>query len=335
MLHHCWISLLLIAGCVAIDDGASPVPTAAAAEASAGSVAALVAAAPMHQVLWIGAHPDDEFSVAPLFAELCHQAGVGCHLLVLTDGGKGNCLLGPGACGSSDRGGAGTGTVGAFRIAELARSAIYLNALLRATAFEDTGSSTVLGTMQNWDQTITHVPNDASFTQVQQLVAQTILDTRADIIITFDPRHGLYCHPDHRAAAVLAILAAKQVGFDLNRLLMTEGTPLYNDLGGRLTQRPWVPSDPSVVAYDASAAGTWGAVGAVMTAHRSQFLPAAVSAVDAAPAATQKVFLAAAGRALVDGQFPATPYDAICASEAVWDGRGVCVNALGQLGPCW
>ena len=48
-------------------------------------------------VLWVGAHPDDEVLLAPVLAKLCLLERLDCHLLVLTRGEAGICLL-PGGC---------------------------------------------------------------------------------------------------------------------------------------------------------------------------------------------------------------------------------------------
>jgi LmbE family N-acetylglucosaminyl deacetylase len=326
-----WIFLLLLAGCGdAVMEDASDDPPGAD-----GNLHALLGTAPIHNLLWIGAHPDDEVTLAPLLAGLCHQPAVACHFLVLTDGGKGNCALGRGACGVPDRGGAGPGTIGALRIAEMANSAAFFGGDLRALVLEDTPAATVLGDMRRWNQTYSQVPNDTSIALVRQRVAQAIIDSKAEVIFTFDPRHGTYCHPDHRAAAALALLAAQQVGFDLRKFYMSEMASYYLDATGQPAQRPWVPSDPSLLIYDASEAGTWAAVPTAMGFHRSQYSPAAVSQAASLPAAIQKLAIAPVASALVAGKFPPSAYDAICASEAVWDGRGICLTSAGGLGPCW
>ena len=331
----CGILLLAAAvGCVApaATAGAAD-PDAPEAEVVAEAVAA-IGALPT-RVLWIGAHPDDELIASPLLYALCHLPGTTCRMLVVTDGGKGNCLLSPEACGVKDAGGAAPGTLGAVRLGELSRSASLLGAGLDALALEDTASDTVLGDMQNWNQALTHVPGDSSIDRMVAVVAQAITAVHADLIVTFDPRHGTYCHPDHRAAGTLAILGAARAGLSASQVLMTELTGAYVDASGQLAQRPWVPSDPALVTYDAGAAGTWPVWPAVMSTHASQFAPAATLLFAAAPAAARRLPFAPLSGELVGGAFPPSPYDAICASETRWDGHGVCPTAAGGTGPCW
>jgi len=287
------------------------------------------------RVLWIGAHPDDEGYVGPLLEDLCVDRGADCGFVVITDGGKGNCRLDAATCGFKDAGGAPPGSLGALRLTEMQRSAAHFHGGTALLALEDTPSSTVLGAAQRWNQRLTGVANDTSVDRITEVLASVIRTAQPDLILTFDPRHGVYCHPDHRAAGALAIRAAVAAGIDLHRVLMVETTEPYLDAAGLPTVRPWVPADPSVAIYDSAAAGTWDGRLAVVAAHASQYAPSTVAALALFPAAAQRVALLAAADAAAGGAV-APDYAAICASEdAHWNGRGVCARADGSTGPCW
>jgi LmbE family N-acetylglucosaminyl deacetylase len=344
MTRHAWrfataVAMVVTACGGGVGDSAMGLGTDAGAVAADATVAppagVLAAMAPIRRVLWVGAHPDDEGYASPLFYDLCVRRGATCSFLVITDGGKGNCVLGDGACGVKDTGGAPAGSVGAFRLAEVARSVAYLHGTLIALALEDTASATVLGDGQNWNQRLSGVPNDTSLDLITGKIAAAIQHSQADVIVTFDPRHGVYCQPDHRAAGALTLRAASQLGFDMTRVLMLETTEFYADAHGQPAARAWVASDPALLHYDAAAAGTWAAHPAVWGFHRSQYTAATVAALAGFPVAAQDVPLLTAAQGAMPGPLAAA-YDAVCATEdAWWDGHGVCPRADGTTGPCW
>lgn len=283
-------------------------------------------------VLWIGAHPDDETFAMPLLADLCLRGGVRCHFLVLTDGGKGNCQLSADRCGYQDAGGAPPGSLGEQRLAEHAAVAQAIAATVRAPALEDSSSNTLAGVLTRWEAQLGGTDPQA-LTRARQEVLAAITASNADAILTFDPRHGMYCHPDHRAASLLAILAAMQSGFDLSRVLMLENTSPYLSLSGELTMRAWVPEDPALLTYDAHAADTWSAMAGALSLYPTQFRPEQVQALASMQVTARKASFLPLSAALVDGRFPPSAYDALCTDP--WNGRGTCPRADGSLGPCW
>jgi len=54
--------------------------------ATDGGADPLVEALAGKRVLWVGAHPDDESTVAPLLGEACRERGARCSFLVATRG---------------------------------------------------------------------------------------------------------------------------------------------------------------------------------------------------------------------------------------------------------
>jgi len=123
------------------------------------------------KIIWFGAHPDDEINVAPIFGDLCFNTAT-CYIALTTHGG------------TSDP-----------RKTEMDNSAAALNATVVAH--------------ETW-QVLTPNPSLATVKSAWESdyggdVADwvdDILDTYTpDIILTYDPRHGGTCHPEHRAIA--------------------------------------------------------------------------------------------------------------------------------------
>ncbi len=311
-------------------------PDMASHPADASNLAAVLGMSPK-SVLWVGAHPDDEGYVAPLLLDACNRQGAACTFLVVTDGGKGHCKLGPGACGTADNGGAPPGSVGAFRVAEMQSVAASYHGTLLELALEDTASATVAGDAQNWNQTYSHLPNDTSVALIQQKFADVLTTVNPDVVLTFDPRHGVYCHPDHRAVGALTLSAAQQVAFDYRRVFLVENTEIYLGTDGGVHERAWVPGDSLLRAYDAASAGTWHARIDDYLVHKSQYLPSDLIGYSLVAPAEQTVSLLQLSTLVVGGMVPSNPaYDAICASEnAWWDGHGVCPKGNDTTGPCF
>lgn len=317
-------------------DAAPPDTASPAAQAGASNLASVLGMIPK-SVLWVGAHPDDEGYVASLLLDACNLHGAACTFLVVTDGGKGNCKLGTGACGTADSGGAPPGSVGAFRVAEMQSVAASYHGTLIELALEDTASATVVGDAQNWNQTYSHVPNDASIALIQQKFADVLTTVKPDVVLTFDPRHGVYCHPDHRAVGALTLSAAQQVAFDYRRIFLIESAEIYLGTDGSVHERAWVPGDPLLRTYDAASAGTWHARVDDYLVHKSQYLPSDLVGYSLVAPAEQTLSLLQLSTLVVGGMVPPSPaYDAICASEnARWDGHGVCPKGNDATGPCF
>ena len=299
---------------------------------ASGPLAAIIGSA--HNVLWVGAHPDDENYVAPLLYDMCNLHGASCAFLVVTDGGKG-CKLSPAECGFVDKGGMPAGSIGALRHKEMVLSASFFHGQLDELAREDTASATPTGDVENWNQSYSGIPNDTGSALITQKVKDAITQFHPDVIVTFDPRHGVYCHPDHRAASALTLNVAVSLGFDLSRVLMIESAELYVDANNVITSRAWVPSDPALLRYDAAAAATWSARSTVFGIHKSQFPAAVVDIIANVPTAARVLAFLRVSDVLVNDAPKVDPdYEAVCATEAAWDGHGVCPTANG-VGPCF
>jgi len=136
-------------------------------------------------VLAVFAHPDDEFTVAPLLAR-CAAEGHGTYLASFTSGQKGSAAhakIGPGAA------------LGAVREEELRRAAAELGiAPPFLLGFEDQGISQ---------------PRAAA--EAAERLREIIARVRPGVLITFGP-DGLTGHPDHRAASNIATEVFQQRG---------------------------------------------------------------------------------------------------------------------------
>ena len=124
------------------------------------------------RILWIGAHPDDESTVAPFLGASCVDGTSRCMIIVLTRGENG-----------------GDPNV---RSSEMRAAAALLHADLEQWDFADT-----MNPSADWDRTAL-VPR----------LRDAIAAFRPTMILTFDPVHGTTCHPAHRAIAPLVIEAA-------------------------------------------------------------------------------------------------------------------------------
>lgn len=139
-------------------------------------------------VLWVGAHPDDEVLAAPVLARLCIEERLRCTFLVMTRGERGRCLLRAG-CGAD---------LGDVREAEMVKVGKLYRARVIQWLLPDGGADPD-GTAPAWDA-LAH-----GHQVLLDSVRRIVTNTKADLVLTFDPRHGSTCHADHRAAAKLVV----------------------------------------------------------------------------------------------------------------------------------
>lgn len=245
----------------------------------AGSGAGGTAGAGPSRVVWVGAHPDDELYAAPWLGALCIEEAASCTFVVMTRGEAGNCKL-PEGCSPN---------LAAVRDSELAQSAAFFGADLVHWDFGDGTSSDVLTVANTWV--------DAAGGPEKLLADLIAIFEGADIVITFDPRHGDSCHPDHRAAGAIALAVAEQMGVSAPPITLVASKGILE---------PAAPGDPSVWAFDASApsqklgADYWSALIHVLNTHKSQFTPDEVATVEAVPPESRKTFLLSAADAIED-----------------------------------
>jgi LmbE family N-acetylglucosaminyl deacetylase len=152
-------------------------------------------------VLYVGAHPDDEWGVTPILADACIDRGAQCRFVVVADGRSYGCLLtiglrDPEACSR-------------IRRAEMEKAAALFGGSVEFLGLED------MFYAFNEDG-MDHVLRDWSTASGGRatLVARfekILRRERPRMVFTFDPRHGSSCHSGHRAAATLLIEAVRRL----------------------------------------------------------------------------------------------------------------------------
>lgn len=144
----------------------------------------------IRSLLWIAAHPDDELLAAPALALFCRDRSARCTIAVVTRGERGACEL-P-SCGSD---------LGQLREQELRASATLFSAEAIVGSYPDGTSFSPDEVLKRWNEGA--APLNAA---LDLLLEQT----RPDLVLTFDPRHGSTCHPDHRAIGRAVIEAVNR-----------------------------------------------------------------------------------------------------------------------------
>lgn len=222
--------------------------------------------------LWIGAHPDDEMYVAPLFKKLCVEKRNQCHIIVFTLGEKGHCHLGR-ACRRLSN----------VRRNEMRNSANHLNAKLYQFNLGD-GTSPDLGKVAN-----TWVKKLGGTNKAYKKLSDLIKKINPTTIYTFDPRHGVYCHADHRATGVIALSLLEKMKFPKSKVQLVESIPK----AGRSNGNDWVgfqtiPRVPQISTFHAHP--LWDELTDVMSIHKSQFTQDDIDAAASAPKRYQKLY---------------------------------------------
>ena len=288
------VGLSLVLAC---SPGAEP-----AAAADAGKSEASTAASPLDQVgpgstvLWVGAHPDDESVVAPVLAEICLHRKAMCHFLVLTRGEGG-------ACGLATRCPPDLGT---FRSHEMVTAAAAYHAELTQWDWGNAAANTPDDSLATW------VAKSGGADKLLQIMVDELRLVKPTFVVTFDPRHGSTCHPDHRAAAQVLVVAAQMVHveyifFAESKAVGPSGT-LTDDPSLQSTPwigyAPYVPADPAVWTFDGSRSLAtdlprtgWSYLLDTLAAHASQFTDIQRQKFAAAPGASQGASLLSLAKA--------------------------------------
>ena len=231
-------------------------------------------------VMWIGAHPDDEVPPAPLLARWCRGGEARCSMLIATRGERGPCLL-PGGC---------LPDLATVRSAEALASAEFLGAELFLLSLPDGGGAAP----PVW------APGTSGAADAVARLAAFLRAEAPEMVLTFDPRHGTSCHPDHRALADLVLQAAALVDPPPAVYLLET----FVEIDAQAPAFRFAPAAPGTIAFDANeplpaAEGpAWAAVESVMERHASQFDAAWRAAVWRVPEEERAVFLAPAAAIL-------------------------------------
>jgi LmbE family N-acetylglucosaminyl deacetylase len=224
-------------------------------------------------MLWIGAHPDDEAVVAPLLAMWCREEHVRCAFLVLTRGEAGACLRADGCLPD----------IGTVRSSEAGAASEYFHA-----------DSILLTLLDGGGVEAPRWPAD-----IAETVAGYIAAVRPELVLTFDPRHGTTCHPDHREAARIVLDAVQRLSAPPSVYLL-ESVVLFSTEPFAIH---FTSATPAAMRFDANAP-EWDAIVEDMKRHSSQFDESFLTAIRNVPPSERSVFIAPAQSVLglpVDG----------------------------------
>jgi LmbE family N-acetylglucosaminyl deacetylase len=151
-------------------------------------------------LLFVGAHPDDELSVAPMFAEACLFNGAKCHFVVASEAKSLGCFL---TIGLKNR-----DECSRLRREEMRRSASLLGGNVTFLgwqdlfyAFDRAGMERNLAT---WER------DNGGHAALVARIVNVLNSVKPDVVFTIDPRHGVTCHPNHRVVARLLLEAIVQ-----------------------------------------------------------------------------------------------------------------------------
>jgi len=224
-------------------------------------------------VLWIAAHPDDEAILAPLLAHWCLDEGARCGFLILTRGEKGECLLRAG-CHPD---------VATVRSAEAGAASELFEANLFLLGIPDGGVA------------VASAGGDLSAT-----IARYIEAFRPETVITFDPRHGSTCHPDHRETARAVLAAVELLSYSPELLFLETKVEIVGDP----FEIRFAPATAPARRFDANAFLTstgetaWQMIVEDMLRHPSQFNDAWIRAIELIPDHQRNVWYGAAAEML-------------------------------------
>lgn len=232
-------------------------------------------------LLWVGAHPDDEVIAAPLLGRLCVEEGLTCTFLVMTKGEAGQCRLANG-CHPD---------LGSVRIEEMGRSARLFGAQhIQWTLADGAG----LGGWAN---------ASGGLSTLLSQISSFVQEVDPDIVLTFDPRHGSTCHPDHRGAGDLVLQAVSQV---LRRptVYLLETVVTGNTVPFTISYAAGATPAQGAFGFDANQnlpflrQSAWRFTVLAAQSHPSQFVPGAVRGLSKFPPQKRVVFTAPAALAL-------------------------------------
>lgn len=226
-------------------------------------------------VLWIAAHPDDEAVVAPLLAKWCLDEAARCGLLVLTRGEAGACALAGGCLPD----------VALKRSAEAGAASELFRADSILLRYADGGGALPpLWNVVSGDQP-----------SLVTRIAAHIEAFSPELILTFDPRHGTTCHPDHRETGRL-VLEAVQLLVRKPSVYLLETHVTFATGTGAVQFTAALPEALRFDARQLLASGdeAWAALAWDMERHPSQFSAQFIDAVRNVPPDQRAVFIAPA-----------------------------------------
>lgn len=201
------------------------------------------------KLMFVGAHPDDEWVLMPILAEACNFNGASCHFLTVTRAEWG-CFE---TLGTTD-----LDACADQRAAEFKASAAIANGTTESLDWQDLfyahSGDGLRRNLQRWAEV-----EGGREALVSQLV-DSLTRTKPDVVFGLDPRHGATCNPNHRAASLLLIEALAQLpDTDQPRVLFENTFAVFERMTPEMLERadqgamyPWPDRQDPNLYYDAS-----------------------------------------------------------------------------------
>jgi hypothetical protein len=264
-----------------------PVATSSGARMRASSPPPLFAFGPAQNILWIGAHPDDEILASPFLGAACKEFGARCTFLVMTRGEAGDCAL-PEGC---------LPDLGTLRVAEMRAAAEVLGGEVIQWTLPNTNALTPGAAEDAWAEA-------SGGHQILLGRLEAVIDAvKPTTIVTFDPAHGSTCHPEHRAVGNLIV----EAGSGGAELLFVETLAQFIPDGFIFSS---AVGDKATLRFDgarfASPGGKfpWDYLLLDVQQHRSQFTPEQVQSLRETPRQQRYVDFAKPSAALMASPCP-------------------------------
>lgn len=227
-------------------------------------------------VMWIAAHPDDESIAAPLLGKWCREQHARCAFLILTRGEGGTCLRADGC----------QPDIASVRSAEAGAASQYFG----ATSILLTYPNTAGVAKPDWRSPSGDRPD------IVTAVAHHIEAFHPALVLTFDPRHGTTCHPDHMETGAIVLDSVKLLSYEPDLyLLETRVTFAFDPLVIH-----FAPAVAGLQRFDANEILTstqtpaWTEITHDMERHPSQFDGSWLAAIQNVPSADRAVYIAPA-----------------------------------------
>ncbi|HBL27924.1 MAG TPA: hypothetical protein DD490_13885 [Acidobacteria bacterium] len=225
-------------------------------------------------LLFVAAHPDDEWGVAPLFAEACLFNGAKCHFVVASEARSWGCfptigLRDPAECTR-------------IRRDEMIKSATALGGKVTFFGWEDAFYAFDQAGME---RNIALWAKDNGGRDALVARFKGVIDAvKPGVIFSHDPRHGTTCHPNHRAVTLLMLEALNQTDANTRPEVWFENDLFVEDIMDAPTKAavdngaffPWPKDRSPMYWYDASKVLPNGKTGfdylvATMKTHATQY----------------------------------------------------------------
>ena len=154
-----------------------------------------------HTVLYVGAHPDDEWGVAPILADACVDRGARCHFLVASEANSGGCLFTIGLKDFKE--------CSRIRREEMEKSAALFGGQVEFLGLDDLFYSF---NSAGRDRTIWEwAKQSGGREELVSRFERVLRKQRPSMLFTFDPRHASSCHAGNLSVASLILEAVARL----------------------------------------------------------------------------------------------------------------------------